>query len=186
MASVYKDIFAGLIDVCNGQFYLGLDNSENHLSREEFFRWQNNGLCGAAIQGGMLFMANPKVAVIYLKIHLCEIKPRIKAKYTDIVEVSFRASEESIFLLSREEMYSLWLPNNDYRIRYSIVGLDNKYDCEQESEDCFSNPVHGQQYLIEVWPQEKSQGNIIKQASLEAAYWHKKLDSKNLHVAQKS
>ncbi|MGH1426691.1 MAG: hypothetical protein ACRBEE_02035 [Arenicella sp.] len=57
--------------------------------------------------------------------------------------------------------------------------MDNDYDYDQEDDDYFEKPVPGQKYLIEIWPQEKSQDKIIKQTSLEAAYWHKEWGSRN-------
>lgn len=161
MDRVYKEIFVALINVRRGQFYLGSDFPEKYYPCEKHFRGQNNRLCGAAFPGCLLFTASPKDSVIPIEIHLCDTKPKVKSKYTDIVEVSFRRPEEgNVVLWAHEERHSLYISNGDYslyRVRYSIVGLDNQYDYMDEGaytdEGDFFDPVSGQKYLIEMWPE---------------------------------
>tara|TARA_R110002049_G_C8824969_1_gene534877 strand:- start:49 stop:597 length:549 start_codon:yes stop_codon:yes gene_type:complete len=176
----YKKLFSGLIDVCYSQFYIESEDPDDSDSCEEQFQGQNNGLCGAATPERIFFTARPKDSVIDLDINLYTENPEINDEYTDIVEVSFRPGEEPVFLCqwAHEEVYPLNLENIDYRVRYSIVGLDNDYDYDEDDDEYFQKPVPGQKYLIEIWPQEKSRDQIVKQTSMEAAYWHKEWGSR--------
>ncbi len=173
---MFKVLFSNNIDISYSQFYIEIEDPDDSLLPSDPSDNQINGLCGAAQKGRLFFTARPKDGAIDLEIQLHEKEPDIEIQYEEIVEVSFTRDKEETFLCewAHEEEHLLELPRGEYRVRYSVIGLDKDYDYDDmdEDEDEPYKPISGQKYLIQFWPCKFKQDAIIKQTTKEAEYWH--------------
>lgn len=170
------NLFAGEIFISYSQFYIEPEDPKDNKSLEDQFFEQENGLCGASVEGRLFFTARPTDSHISLTIDLFKKAPKIHREYKDIVEVSFRCGQDPVFLChwGHEIEYHLNIPSGDYRVRYCINDIDMEYDpsTEDEDDDC-SNPVPGQEYLIQIWPQNLTADKILQTETTGGRYWHR-------------
>ena len=162
-----KILYSGCIDISYSSFTIEPENPDS-LGGDEF-AGQNNGLCGASVPGHLAFIARPRDAAINIDVVLHSKEPELKHEYTEVVEVSFERGKNPVLLCqwAHEEIFKLDLPKKEYRVRYSIKGLDKDYDEE------ILKPINGQLYLIEFWPSKFKEDKIIKETTEDATYWHK-------------
>ncbi len=173
-ASNFETLFSGNIDIYFSQFSIESEEPDDSVRLPDVHAGQVNGLCGAAQPERLFFTARPKDAAIELQIQLWPCEPPIDSTYGDIVEVPFTRGVEPVLLCqwAHEEVFPLTLPPGEYRVRYSIDGLDKDYpeDCDKEG---YEKPIPGQRYLVQFWAHPNEGDSIIKQTTEEAAYWHK-------------
>jgi hypothetical protein len=96
--------------------------------------------------------------------------------WEEIVEVSFRPTREKVHLLGLDDdtPHRLRLPPGDYRVRYSVRGIDEA-DHSEEAPDA---------YLLQFWPGTPAADRILRRTSPRAAYWHRAHRSRPLPPAE--
>jgi len=173
-----KTLFDGPVNIHYSQFYISLhaDDVDDDFDLDSYFIDQENGLVGAAQENYFFITAPSEVSVIKMTVRLLESPPEISEEYDEIVEVSSRKGAESWYLSewAWERTHELPLPTADYRMRLSIAGFDLEYSEElQEADDEYwENPVEGQHFVIEFWPEKLKSDEIIKQTSVHAKHLH--------------
>ncbi len=175
-----KSLFSGNIGIEYGQFYIDIpepeeDDEEDYLDPDGAFENQQNGICGAAQTGKILFVVGPQAGVAAISVELSKSEPMLDQTYDEIVEVAFSrgSSEVAVCEWGGGETYPLDIPEGDYVVRYSILGMGRDYD---EDSD-WDAPVEGQKHLIQLWPSNQAQEKIVKVTSEIASYWHKEWGS---------
>jgi len=173
-------LFSGQLSINYGQFYvdeLTPQNEDDYLLAEQAFKGQANGLCGAAEKGKLFLVAGPQTGAILIDVLLHSSEPPVDKAFEDSVECSMQVPENKAGLCSwaHEESYTLDLPPGNYRVRYSISGMDRDYAEDSEDVDA---PIPGQRYLLQFWPASGTKDQILKVGSETAAYWHGTLHTK--------
>lgn len=173
------ELYSGILGIEYGQFYIISNETQFDGDMDEAFKNQENGLCGASVPGFVWFTTGIQNGKISVDIQLCQSRPRQDDSYQEIVEVSLNVGTSPIFLAEwgSERAQQLELPEGNYRLRYSIDGMNIDYDDEaQESNDEYWNsPLRGQRYLIQLWIAASSRDIIVQQTTDSAKYWHKEL-----------
>ena len=181
-----SSLYSGNIFTNYSQFNIELEDPDDSLLSDGPFYKQENGLCGAAAAGRLFFTAEPKDSLIKLEIEMHESEPAINDQFDEIVEVSFTRGPNEVYLCewAHEEEHPLNIPEDDYRVRYSVKGFDLDYDYENmeepDDEDEVLPPFPGQEYLIQLWPSFDQEDKIIKKSSKLAEYWHNVVKKKNV------
>lgn len=165
-------LYSGLLPIDYAQFYVDqLDSAEDedYLTPDAAFKGQVNGLCGAARLGRLWLVAGPQAGVIHIDVLVHPAEPELTDGYEDVVECSVSLGSEPVGLCSwaHEEVHSLDLAPGDYRVRYSIQGMDRE-DPEADED----GPVPGQGHLLQFWPAPPQADEVVRQGSEQAAYWH--------------
>lgn len=169
----YKLLYDGTLGIDYGQFSFDVmdDDDLDMLDPDGVFQAQQNGICGAAQRGKVLFFTGIQTGSISIRVELHEIEPILDESFDEIVEASFLRSKYPVSLcdLYGEEFHNLELPRGQYRLRYSIRGMDLDYDDDNNVD----TPVKGNDHLIQLWPKDKDKDKIIKVTSDIAKHFHK-------------
>lgn len=168
-------LYSGQLSVDYGQFYVDLieePDEDDYLTMDEAFHNQTNGLCGAAQEGKLFLVAGPQTGTIQVEVLLHSSTPPLMEDFEDVVECSLRIPATQVGLCSwaHEEAHKLDLPSGDYRVRYSIAGMDKDYAEDDEDVDA---PIPGQKYLLQLWPCSLGKDKVMKVGSKTANYWHR-------------
>ncbi|MCC8243294.1 hypothetical protein [Saccharothrix luteola] len=136
----------------------------------ECFGGQVNGLCGAAIPGGLFLFTGLHTGDVAFTAELHDQPPPVGDEWEDVVEVSFRPEGPAALVSwAGEEWWPLdGLAEVDYRVRYCAVGMDEGHRMDNRSED---EPTV-ERYLLQFWPAPPEPDRIVKQTSAQAAHWH--------------
>ncbi len=168
-------LYSGLLNIDYGQFYIDStephNEKEEHLDPDKAFEDHENGLCGSAQFGKIFFVAGLHVGVIKIDVELYSFEPELDQSFEEIVEVSFTRGNKSISLCEMwcEQAHTLDLPKGDFRVRYSVSGMDNERDDESDWQDL----IPGQRHLIQMWSASPTRDKLLKYTSESAAYWHR-------------
>ncbi|GAB1639617.1 hypothetical protein [Krasilnikovia sp. MM14-A1259] len=142
----------------------GEDPYEIAYDLEEAFSDESNGLCGAGVEGVLVLTTGTHTGWLPFRVELHPSAPALDDSWDEIVEVSFTALSDRVVLAGLDgDPFEFDLPRNDYRVRYSIRGMDEA-DTTDETPDA---------YLLQFWPAPPASGKIVKQSSKRAAYWHR-------------
>ncbi len=169
-----KELFTGKLGIQYGQFCVDVpldeEDWEDYMDMEGAFESQENGLCGAAMDGKLFFVVGPQDGVIDLRVEMLEGPPDLEDACSDVVEVSFERADTPVILSEwgQETTHALEIPPGTYRVRYSIAEMDREYG----DEDDFEAPVLGQKYLLQFWPADVAPDQILVANSEQGKYWH--------------
>lgn len=168
-----KKLFSGNIGIEYGQFYIDIPelDEDDFLDPDGAFENQSNGICGASQSGKIFFVVGPQAGIASIEVDLCESEPEIDETYEEIVEVPFSRGTNEVALCEwgGGETYELEIPQGEYIVRYSILGMGLDYGDDSD----WDAPVEGQKHLIQIWPSKQGQEKIVKVTSETATYWHK-------------
>jgi len=172
MSENVKQLYLGKLGIEYGQFYFDSpDDEDDYPELEEAFTDQKNGICGAATPGKVFFITGIQNGTISVLIELFSICPPVDDEYDEVVEVAFFNNGSAPIHLCQwghEWTRKLDLPKGHYRIRYSIQGMDKDYD----EDDNWDAPIPGQRHMIQLWPQDQQEDEVVKLTSEMAKYWH--------------
>ena len=138
---------------------------------EKFFRGQINGLVGASDPGGVYINLARRSGGSRVRIVLSDTAPPLQPDdFVDVVEVS------TVVPAGVTGSWVSWagetggalpgLEPGSYRVRVSSRGRD------AGAADEFADGVVDE-YVVELWPAEPAQDQIVRTGSESAAYWHR-------------
>jgi hypothetical protein len=131
-------------------------------------RGQQNGLCGAAVEGVLSLITGLHTGPVRLCVEWLDTAPALDPEWEDVVEVSFAPTQPDLTLSSFEYFVDVRLPAaGELRARYCSRGLDAAHQSDN-SLDVLS----GERYLLQLWPGPPAPDTILRQTSAYAAYWH--------------
>ncbi|MGP8304402.1 hypothetical protein ACTPOK_42225 [Streptomyces inhibens] len=170
MAVSQRTLFDGVVHVHYGQLYVESGDDPIAGSLGESFAGQANGLCGAALPGGLYLLTGLHTGHIGLTVELHDHAPDLTDEWQDIVEVSFRPVSPDVLLLqwAGEKAWRLDLDEIDYRVRYCGTGMDEGRSHDTVSADGPQLECH----LLQFWPAPAAEDQVVRQTSKVAAYWH--------------
>ncbi|MGH1428834.1 MAG: hypothetical protein ACRBEE_12895 [Arenicella sp.] len=175
-----KELFSDNIAIFYGQFYIDIaesdDEDEEYLDMESAFEGQSNGLCGASHEGKLFFIVGPQDGMAKVTIELHDVEPDLLEGFDDIVECSFKPTNDDLHLCewSHEETHLLNLPAGEYVVRYSAKNLAKDYG----DDDDWDAPVKGQEYIIQFWSGFLAADHVIRSNTEVGQYWHQEMRSK--------
>jgi hypothetical protein len=131
---------------------------------DDAYAGQENGICGAAVPGLLQLTVGTHTGWVPFRVELHAGEPEFDDAWEEAVEVSFRPTRKEVHLLGLDDdtPYRLALPQGDYRVRYSVRGIDEA-DHSQERPEA---------YLLQFWPAPPAPDRILRRTSPRAAYWH--------------
>jgi len=144
--------------------FCGDDPFEVDYVPDEVYAGQENGICGAAVPGLLQLTVGTHTGWVPFRVELHAGAPQIEDDWEEVVEVSFRPTRKGVGLLGLDDEtpHRLALPRGDYRVRYSVRGIDEA-DHTEETPDA---------YLLQFWPAPPAPDRIVRRTSPRAAYWH--------------
>ncbi len=160
-----------------GQFDLIWDDGYHGFDGQfdEVFDGQVNGLAGAASGKGLyLNLARRPDGCLVRIVLLHEPPPFDAGSWEDVVEVSISVPHgvsPRWRSWAGERGGPLDLPPGSYRVRVSARGRDGG-----RQRALADGPVDS--YLLEMWPAPAAPDSIVRTASTNAAYWHRKVGSR--------
>jgi hypothetical protein len=124
---------------------------------------ESNGLCGAGVPGVLVLKIGTHTGWVPFLVELHDAPPAVDDSWDEIVEVSFTSDAQATLIGLDGDPVAFDLPRGNYRVRYSIRGMDEA-DTVEEPPD---------RYLLQFWPGAPAPGRIMKQTGEQAAYWHR-------------
>jgi hypothetical protein len=155
--------------VAYGQIYLVSSTDEAGSTMEDAFRGQSNGICGAAVPGGLFLMTGTHTGRVGFTVELHHREPPLDNRWQEAVEVSFTAGGGDVGLAEwgGQGWHPLSIPAGDYRVRYCALGMD---DGHQGGGPEDGQPPHDH-YLLQLWPAGPGTDRVVRQTTELAAYW---------------
>ncbi|WP_426105178.1 hypothetical protein [Massilia sp. TSP1-1-2] len=150
------------------QVYLtSLNYREGELSVDAF-KGQTNGLCGAAVPGGLFLGLGCWGGRVPFTVEVHDVAPPVDASWDEIVEASCRFEHLPVALTGCDGdcAYPLPLTTGEYRVRFCAKGYG-----ESKQVGGFCDPAI-ESYLLILWPETQRADEVIKQTSAKAAHFH--------------
>ena len=165
-----KVLVSGEVYVDYGQIFV--ESEEGEWDLHDAFTGQNGvGLCGAGINGMLFLLTGLRIGGVRLTVELHESRPEVDEEWEEIVEAPFRPVLEETRLRqwNWKNSWDLELKKQDYRVRYSAIGMDagRRKDVREDDE-----PQTDDRYLLQFWPAVLESAQLLKQTSRAAASWH--------------
>jgi hypothetical protein len=161
-------VFDGKLWVHYGQAYV-LAPECDMLLPEDAFSGQFNGLCGAAVPGGLFLTTGLHTGYVNLKVQVHFKEIPVSDDWEEVVEASWRVSGGPVVLedWDARKVVEIPLEPGSYRIRYAAkrFGEAPEGDGERGQEPTES-------YLLSFWPTAASPDVVLRQSSEKAAYWN--------------
>ncbi|MCR3754399.1 hypothetical protein LX88_008411 [Lentzea californiensis] len=150
-----------------GQLYVKPEDGSSQLG--ECFGGQVNGLCGAAVPGGLFLIVSLQAGEVGFTVELHEQEPPVGGEWEEVVEVSYRpAGPVHLVAWANTKTWPLEdLEPVDYRVRYCAVAMDETRTGEPKEGE-----PSRERYLLQFWPAPPEPDRIVRQTSSHAAYWH--------------
>jgi hypothetical protein len=165
-------LFDGEPSVDYGQIYV--HSSQDWASEPEpleaAFAGQSNGLCGAAVPGGLFLLIGLSVGEVRLTVELHEAEPPVGEDWEEVVEAPYRPVGVAVALVEWAGIKSwpLDLPATDLRVRYCATGMNATAD----DDPMGAKPTVVERYLLQFWPAAAAADQVVRQTTEVAAYWH--------------
>lgn len=131
--------------------------------------FDGNGLCGAALPGGLWLMTGLHLGEVGLRIELHPAAPALGDGWDEIVEAAFAPVPG--LMLSETFIRHDGLASLDpvpHRVRYCATGMDAGRAVGVRDED---DPAVDR-YLLQFWPAAPAPDAVLRQTSEIARYWH--------------
>lgn len=159
--------FDGKLWVHYGQAYVLSPECET-LAPEDAFTDQRNGLCGAAVPGGLFLTTGLHTGYVNLRVRVHHVAPPVDASWDEVVEAGWSLNCGPAVLQDWEARAVCEIPlePGSYRVRYCA----RRFGQAEEGEENDQEPVES--YLLEFWPARPEDDAVLKQTSEHAAYWN--------------
>ena len=129
---------------------------------------QANGLCGAAVPGGLALTTGTHTGAVPVRAELHDSEPPLEERWEDVVEVPLELAAGEYLLTAfawGEEIGTI--PAGSYRARWCANRMDEGYDGARLDDDPETD-----RYLLQLWPAPPAPDAVVRQGSDCAAYWH--------------
>lgn len=160
--------FEGRLLVHYGQAYV-LAPECGMLVPEDAFAHQRNGLCGAAVPGGLFLTTGLHTGYVKLLVQVHSARPAVDENWDEIVEASWRLNSGPVVLEDWDATKVCVIPlgMGTYRVRYSARRFG---EAPEGGGDGDLEPVES--YLLAFWPAPHLDDAVLKQTSEQAAHWN--------------
>lgn len=149
-----------------GQIYVA--SGDRSPDVPESFGGQQNGLCGATIDGTLFLVTGMHTGRVGFSVELYDDAPPVDDSWEEIVEASFRPAGEAVLRGLGSDYWPLELDQVGYRVRYCGSEMDAGHDAAPPDED----EPEVDRYVVQFWPADHAPDEVVKQTSRTAAYWH--------------
>lgn len=162
--------YAGKLMVHYGQAYL-LSPECDMLMPEDAFAGQQNGLCGAAVPGGLFLVTGIHTGYVNLQVQIHHAAPPVDEGWDEIVEVSWTLNSGPVVLQDwdAEPVCEIPLESGSYRVRYAARRF-GEAEPDDDEEDGGQEAIES--YSLSFWPAPRADDAVLKQTSPHAAYWN--------------
>jgi hypothetical protein len=156
------------VHVHYGQMYV--ESTEDGLDLHDAFAGQSNGLCGAAVPGGLFLITGLHTGHVGFTAEVHDEEPAPDHSWQEIVEASFLPASDTTVLSEwgGEAYRPLGLAQVPHRVRYSARGMEKAREMDTRMDE---DPQQDT-YLLQFWPAPPAADRVIKQTSEVADYWH--------------
>ncbi|GAA3803983.1 hypothetical protein [Cellulomonas soli] len=141
-------------------------------SPDEAFVSQVNGLCGAAVAGGLFLITGTHTGQVPVRVSVLDTAPSGLGEWDEVVEVNLRPATRHAALSgwADDPAVRFDLPADSYRVRWCASGMDAGH-AQDVADDEHPAPDH---YELMLWPEAPAADSIIRRTSAQAAYWHER------------
>jgi hypothetical protein len=161
-------VFDGKLWVHYGQAYV-LAPECDMLLPEDAFAGLCNGLCGAAVPGGLFLTTGLHTGYVNLKIQVHFTEVPFSSEWEEVVEASWSISSGPVVLedWDARKVTEIPLEPGSYRVRYAAKRFGEAPEGDGEKGE---SPIES--YLLTFWPAARSPDVVLRQCSEKAAYWN--------------
>ncbi|MFI9047366.1 hypothetical protein [Streptomyces sp. NPDC053427] len=165
-----QTLFTGDVQVSYWQLYVDSDKEPICGYLDATFAGQVNGLCGAAVPGGLFLTTGLHSGHVGFTVELHETAPELSDAWEDVVEVSFRPVSPDVTLTqwAGADAWTLNLDEIDYRVRYCGSGMD----AGRARDTLLEGEPQVECHLLQFWPSPAVADRVIRQTSRTAAFSH--------------
>ncbi|MFJ9855644.1 hypothetical protein [Streptomyces sp. NPDC101150] len=165
-----QTLLAGEVQVSYWQLYVESDAEPICGGLDAAFAGQANGLCGAAVPGGLFLSTGLHSGHVGFTVELHATAPEFSAEWDEIVEVSFRPASPHVSLAqwAGAASWALDLDEIDYRVRYCGTGMDEG----RARDTLFEGEPQVERHLLQFWPAPAAADRVIRQTSKTAEASH--------------
>ncbi len=129
---------------------------------------QVNGLCGAAVPGGVSLVTGLHTGKVPIVVEWYESAPELDPAWPEAVEVSFLVEVDQLRVTAFDDGFGIVLPaTGSHRVRYCAAGMDEAHDGTRITGEPALD-----RYLVQFWPAPPGPDVVLRQSSQVAAYWH--------------
>jgi hypothetical protein len=161
-------VFDGKLAVHYGQAYVLTPECEM-LFPVDAFAHQRNGLCGAAVPGGLFLTTGLHTGYVKLLVQVHHARPPVDESWDEIVEAGWLLNSGPVVLDDWDgtKVCDIPLAKGSYRVRYAARRFGEATEEDQEDDQ---EPLES--YLLAFWPSLYADDTVLKQTSERAAYWN--------------
>ena len=130
---------------------------------------QRNGLLGAAQPGFLLISTGMHTGLVPFRVEAHPAAPPLEESYGEIVEASCDLRGPEVSLSAFDWLTFITLPEGGpHRVRLSA----RDYEAGREQERYEAQDPVRDSYLLQLWPAEMADDEIVRATSPSAGYWH--------------
>jgi hypothetical protein len=159
----------GPIQTSFGQIYLASGDYVGEDCYETAFEGQSNGLCGAAVAGGLFLKVGIHTGPVSISLEVHETAPPVDLSWDEIVEAPCTIVESPAYLYGWGGESALEVPmeEGEYRARFCAKAYG-----ETDVDGVSVNENSGERYFLVLWPEAARPDQIVKQTSAWAVQLH--------------
>ncbi|MFI6345072.1 hypothetical protein [Streptomyces sp. NPDC050560] len=165
-----KTLFSGEMWVEYAQFYVMTDPDSYDLPSDAAFAGQEQGLCGAAVDGVLCLVTGLHTGHIPLTVELHGQRPPVGPEWEEVVEASLVPVSDLLQLHECDDQVDAGpgFAGMPHRVRYAALAMDEGHEADTRSrgEPC------AERYLLQLWPAAPAPDRLIRETSPTAAYWN--------------
>lgn len=160
--------FDGKLLVDYGQAYVLAPECEMLLP-EDAFAHQRNGLCGAAVPGGLFLTTGLQSGYVKLLVQVHHATPPVDESWDEVVEAGWLLNSGPVVLedWNATKVCEIPLEMGSYRVRYSARRFGEAVEGGEEGKQ---KPIES--YLLAFWPAPYAEDAVLRQTSEQAGYWN--------------
>ena len=137
------------------------------LAPEDAFAGQVNGLCGAAVPGGLFLVTGLHTGVVGLVVQVHAAAPPVDESWEEVVEAPWTVASGPVRLQDWDGggVCTIPLEPGAWRVRWCA----RRFGEDPEDDDARAPIEH---YALQFWPALHAPDTVLRQRSAKAAYWN--------------
>lgn len=165
-------LFDGSLSTTFGFLYLASGDFLGEEHGFNAFKGQANGLCGGAIQGGLVLNVGVHTGSVKIRVDTVDAVPPIDLDWEEIVEASVVLTEPPVYLraCATDSAAELKMAPGIYRARFcarAFGATDDKL--ENAAQEC---------YALLLWPDIDHPDVLIRETNRHASYLHRTVEAR--------
>jgi hypothetical protein len=164
-----KVIYSGPVEISYGQLY-AISPGCMPVLLESALAGQQNGLCGAAVAGGLMLMCGLHSGTVQLEVLAFAAEPPLEASWPEVVEAPFAFQSSPVVLQDWDgrDICTLPIDGPGYMVRWYARNFG-----EAEDAGRLDDVEPYEEYALHIWPAAEPVERVVRQTDEKAGYWHR-------------